>query len=718
MISLVAFLVRALTRLLFGVTVRGRLDPHEKLLVVCNHKSFVDGVLLGAWLPLQPTYLVHTSIARKWRFKIGLQFLPHLVVDTNSPLAIKAIVGLIEAGTPVVIFPEGRITVTGAMMKIYDGPAFVAAKTGATVVPVHLDGPEFGYFSRMSGDFPKMLLPRITVTIGKPQKVEMPDAPTAKARRRIASERLRRIMQHAAFEGRPATTIFPAFLDAAGLYEHDRYILEDIQKHYRYKDLLKASLALGRLTCKLSAERENVGVLLPNVGPTAALMLGMFAMRRVPAMLNYTAGPDGVANACRLAQVKVVLTSRAFVEKAKLSHLLAALGDQRIVYLEDLKPMFNLWDKLWLIGWAMRCPRRVIAKALPNDPAIILFTSGSEGKPKGVVLSHDGILANTAQIRSVIAFNSKDKFMSALPLFHAFGFTGGMVLPLLHGARIFLYPSPLHYRVVPELIYDRDCTVLFSTNTFLANYAKAAHQYDFYNLRYLVVGAEKLGDDVRQLCMDKFGMRVLEGYGATECSPVISVGTPLANKYRSVGEPLPGMECKLAPVPGIPEGGVLHVKGPNLMLGYLSYDKPGEIVPPSSEFGQGWYNTGDIVDLDDGFITIQGRMKRFAKIAGEMVSLEVVERLATTAQPKYLHAAATIKDARRGESIVLFTLDPSLSREQLKDAAQQFGAPELAIPRRLVHIEKMPLLGNGKKDYVTLMKMAEQLNQSAVGSAP
>jgi acyl-[acyl-carrier-protein]-phospholipid O-acyltransferase / long-chain-fatty-acid--[acyl-carrier-protein] ligase len=719
MIHLVAFLVRVLTRLFFDVRVTGTFEHHPKLLVVANHKSFLDGILLGAWLPLQPTWLVHSSIARLWYFKIGLQFLPHLVVDTTSPLAIKAIVNLIENGNPVVIFPEGRITVTGNMMKIYDGPSFVAARTGAAVVPVHLEGPEFSSIaSRMSGDFPQMLFPRIRIHIGKAQHVAMPEARTARERRRLSSEQLRRILQRNAYDARPQTTLFPAFVAASELYDRSRTILEDVQKVWTYRDLLKGALALGRLVGKHSSEGENVAVLMPNVGSTVALLFGMFGTRRVPAMLNYTAGPDGVRNACELAQCKLVLTSRAFVEKAKLGHIIEALKDRRVLYLEDLRPQFNLLDKLWLIAWALPKPLRALRPVQPNDPAIILFTSGSEGKPKGVVLSHAGILANVAQVRSIIAFNSKDKFCSALPLFHAFGLTGGMALPLLHGARVFIYPSPLHYRIVPELIYDRDCTVLFSTNTFLANYAKFAHPYDFYSLRYLVVGAEKLGEDVRKLCMDKFGMRVLEGYGATECSPVISLSTPLANQIGSVGEPLPGVECRLQPVPGIENGGRLHVRGDNVMLGYLSYDRPGAIDPPRSEVGQGWYDTGDIVTLDDrGFITIQGRMKRFAKVAGEMVSLEVVERIATQAQPKFVHASATVKDPKRGESILLFTQDPHLTREQLQAAAREAGAPEIAIPRRIVHIDKMPLLGNGKKDYVTLQKMAAQLDSSAVPSA-
>jgi acyl-[acyl-carrier-protein]-phospholipid O-acyltransferase/long-chain-fatty-acid--[acyl-carrier-protein] ligase len=717
MVDIVALVVRIIFRLFFRVTVVGELHKYDKLLIVANHTSFIDGILLGAFLPIQPTYLVHTTIAKLWYFRIGLQFLPHLVVDSTSPLAMKAVIGLLEAGKPVVIFPEGRITVTGTVMKIYDGPAFVAAKTGAAVVPVHIDGAVYSYASRMSGDFPKKLFPRISLTIHPPSSIPMPVARTAKLRRRLASEQMRKIMQHAAFESRKQCGLFEAFLKAMALFGKDRKLIEDIrQTPDSYAVLLKGAMALGRIVSRHTVEREVTGVLMPNVNTTVSLLFGMFAMRRTPAMLNYSAGLEGMQSACEVAKIKTIFASRVFVEKAKLTNAVAGLRNVQVLYLEDQRASFTLGDKLWLMLWAIRFPKSVMRPVEPEEPAVVLFTSGSEGKPKGVVLSHASILANVAQAAAMIEFSSKDKFMSSLPLFHSFGLTAGVILPLLHGSRVFLYPSPLHYRVIPELIYDRDCTVLFATNTFLANYAKHAHPYDFYRLKHLVVGAEKLTEDVRKLCVDKLGVRPLEGYGATECSPVLTLNTPMANKSGSVGQLMPGIEHMLEPVEGVEDGGTLHVKGPNVMVGYLKADQPGIIQPPSSSFGPGWYNTGDIVSMDDdGFVTIQGRMRRFAKIAGEMVSLEVVEKIAVLAQPKFQHASAALKDAHRGEMIVLLTQDPELRREQLQTAARELGAPELAVPRRILHIDKVPLLGNGKKDYVTINKIAEQMTQATAG---
>ncbi len=702
------FFSRIVLRLLFGVQVRGRLDRHEKLLIVSNHQSFLDGALLGAFLPVMPVWLLHSTMASRWYFRIPMKLFPYLVVDTANPLAMKALVALVDSGKPVMIFAEGRITVTGGLMKIYDGPAWVAARTGATVVPVHIDGPQYTRMSRMSGDFPRKWFPRITLTIGEPRKLEMPEARTAKLRRRLASERLRRIMQETMFAARQRTTLVGAFLDAIELHGRGRALLEDVrQADQSYGSLLKGALALGRIASKLSEEGEYVGVLLPNTGATACLLYGLMAQRRVPAILNYTSGLDGMRSACHMARVKVVISSRAFLEKARLQATIARLEGVRIVFLEDLRPMFTLADKLWLIFWALRFPRKAVKPARPEDPAVALFTSGSEGRPKGVVLSHDSILANIAQIHAALDVTSRDKFMSCLPMFHTFGLTVGVFLPFTCGARIYLYPTPLHYRVIPEMAYDRNCTILFATNTFLANYAKHAHPYDMRSLRIVGAGAEKLSEDVRALWAEKFGIRLFEGYGATECAPVISVNTFLAFRTGTVGELLPGMEAKLEPVPGIEGAGLLHVRGPNLMLGYLSESAPGKLQSPSSVFGPGWYATGDIVSIDDaGFITIEGRMRRFAKVAGEMISLETAEAIAVAASPHSRHAAVAVEEPGRGEVIVLYTEDAALKRDALKQAARDLGLPELALARRIVHLKPLPLLGNGKRDYVTLNRLA------------
>jgi len=697
--------------LLFRVKVHGDAAPlrEQRLLVIANHESFLDGLLLGLFLPVDAVFVVHTGVANSWYFRLVLSLVDYLAVDPTSPMAMKRVIKLIESGRPVVIFPEGRITVTGSLMKVYDGPAFVAAKTGATLLPVRLDGASRSYFSRVSGKYPRRLLPQISLTFLPPTRLAMPEAATARLRRRKAGEGMRRLMQEMVFASRPRQTLYAALMDAAEIFGRSRRLVEDMKQiEYSYDDLLKMALMLGRLAARATAAGDVVGILMPNLAPTLGLIFGLTARRRVPAMLNYTAGTEGMQAACVAAGIRTVLASRAFLEQAKLVDKVGALKDVRVLYLEDLRAQAGLADKLWLVLYALRFPRAFELAADPESPAVVLFTSGSEGKPKGVVLSHRALLANIAQIRAVIDFSVEDKLLNALPIFHSFGLTAGALLPVLTGANLFLYPSPLHYRVIPELAYDRNCTILFGTNTFLAQYAKFAHPYDFFRLRYVIAGAEKLSESVRALWFEKFGLRILEGYGATETAPVLAVNTPMAYRSGTVGQLLPGIEARLVPVPGIEGGGLLHVRGPNVMSGYFRYDHPGRIEPPASDVGPGWYATGDIVNFDeDGFLRIVGRVKRFAKVAGEMVSLEAVEKMAVAAAPGAAHAASSQPDAQRGEALVLFTTDAGLNRERLQVAAKAGGWPELAVPRKILRVDALPLLGTGKIDYVTLKAWAE-----------
>lgn len=710
-------MIKAALKAIFGLLFRIEIDnqskeisshqiAHKGTLIIANHESFLDGLLLGLFLPFRATFVVHTTVLNSWLFRQILSMVPHLAVDPTSPLAMKKVIKLLEAGESVVIFPEGRITLTGSLMKVYDGPGFVAAKTGVRILPVRLDGAQRSYFSRLSGDHPKSLFPKITLTILPMTSLLMPEAPSSKLRRRMAGEEMRRIMQKMVFESHPTQTLFSALVDAMSVHGRGTKLVEDMkQVEESYGDLVTKSLALGKLVTKVSTTSEAVGILLPNVSNTVCLIFGMSAMGRIPAMLNYTAGAAGIQNACIAANVKTILSSRQFIEAAKLTLVMAQLSGVKVIYLEDLRSQFGLIDKLWLIGFAKWAPLLATRKQHPEDNAVILFTSGSEGKPKGVVHSHRSILANVAQISAVIDFSPSDKFMIALPLFHAFGFTCGAIMPLVTGSKMFLYPSPLHYRIIPEVIYDRGCTVLFGTSTFLGNYAKFAHPYDFYKLRYVVAGAEKLNEEVRTTWSDKFGIRILEGYGATECAPVLGVNTPMAYKAGTVGQLLPGLESKLEPVPGVTAGGLLCVRGPNVMKGYYLFDRPGVLVHPSD----GWYSTGDIVAIDEHqFVKIMGRVKRFAKVAGEMVSLETVEQIANKASPTGHHAATTQEDPSRGENIILYTNDEKLTKEALQFTGRELGLPELAIPRKIILVKDIPMLGTGKTDYVSIKQMAER----------
>ncbi len=705
------FLAR-IVRVLFRVRIEGKTEipPHRRLMIVANHESFLDGLFLGLFLPFDPVFVVHTGVHKNRFFRRILRYVDHLSVDPANPMAVKNVIKLVEAGRPVVIFPEGRITLTGSLMKVYAGPAFVAAKTGATILPVRIDGPARSWFSRLSSGAPRKLFPRVTLSIQPSTGITIPEGDTAKQRRQKAGEAMRRIMQKMMCDSEPKRTLYSALLDAIAIHGRGRSVLEDVkQVEYTYLDILKMTLGLGRIVAKNSEPGECIGILLPNLAATVGMFIGASSQGRVPAMLNYKAGAAGMQNALIAARIGTLFTSRAFLEQAKIESDVAALRDVRILYLEDLKERIGLADKLWVLGHLL-FPRAAEKTNDPESIATVLFTSGSEGKPKGVVLSHRALMANIAQMRSIIDFSTNDKVLNALPIFHSFGLTAGTLLPLMMGMNLFLYPSPLHYRVIPELAYDRSCSILFGTNTFLANYAKYAHAYDFFRLRYVVAGAEKLSDAVRNLWFEKFGLRVLEGYGATETAPVLAVNTPMAYRTGTVGQLLPAVEYRLDPVPGIEEGGLLSVRGPNVMSGYYRVDAPGVLEAPSTSAGNGWYETGDIVTIDDdGFLSIAGRVKRFAKVAGEMISLDVVERMAAAAAPAAMHGVSTRSDGARGEAIVLFTTDQTLTREALVESARRMGVPELAVPRKILPVGSLPLLGTGKVDHVALKQFAEAL---------
>lgn len=706
---MIAGFLRVVFRLLLRLRVEG--DAADivsgRTLIVANQDSLLDGLLLHLFLPGDVTIAVTPMDLRHPLVRLLMRAVPHVVID--DPLSLKTLMRRLERGRPVAVFPQGQATATGGLMKIYDSAALLADHCNARIVPVRINGTLYSRFSAVSGRFPKQLFPRVTLTVMAPQALPpLPPLP-AKARRRRLAEALLRIMEHMMFASRPRLTLFEALVAAAELHGYRTRILEDSQGVHTYRGLVKASLALGRLGSRLSEEREIVGVMMPNIMPTIALLFGLGLMRRKPAMLNYTSGPDALRSACIAAGIKTVITSRRFVALARLETSVAALSTLRIVYVEDLRAQFGIADKLWLIGWALWRPRSAIRATDPAETAVVLFTSGSEARPKGVALSHDALLANMAQMGGVIDFGPNDKFLAALPLYHAYALTACTLMPLVTGTRLFLYTTPLHYHVIPQLAYTRACTYVFGTSTFLAHYARQAHPYDFFSVRVVVSGAEKLTPEVAEQWLRKFGLRIMEGYGATECAPVLSLNTPLHYRAGTVGRFLPGIEHRILPMPGITRGGVLHVKGANLMQGYYLYGEPAVLKPPQSEAGEGWYNTGDIVEIDeDGFVTIHGRVKRFIKIAGEMVSLEVVESIARHASPHHRHAATVELVQRSGESTVLFTTDPELTRAVLQKAARDLGSQDLAVARRVVHVRELPLLGSGKTDYVTLGSIADK----------
>ena len=499
--------------------------------------------------------------------------------------------------------------------------------------------------------------------------------------------------------------LFDALLDARDKYGAKKQILEDQDRNpLSYTDLVRASFALGRKIAAMTKPGEHVGILLPSGSGAVVTFFALHAFGRVPTMLNFTAGLRNLRAACELAGVKRVLTAHKFIELGKLHDIVDALeAKATITYLEDVRGTIGIADKLFAAAAGI-FPRQFRAHAKPSDPGVVLFTSGSFGAPRGVVLSQANLVSNAMQIAAHIELDPAWVFFNPLPVFHCFGLTGGVILPLLTGMKAFQYPSPLHTKQIPALLKDAGASVLLATDTFVNQYARASESDELSGLRFIVCGAEKVREETHNLINEKFGnVPVLEGYGATEASPVIAVNKPNDNRRGTVGGLLPGQEWKIEPVEGIVGGGRLLVRGPNIMSGYLRED--GGVDAPEG----GWHDTGDVVTVtDDLWITIKGRVKRFAKIGGEMVSLTAAEDLASAVWPDGRHAVISMPDKKKGEKLVLITDCQTAAVTSLVAHAQSVGAPELAVPRKILKVQEVPLLGSGKTDYVAIQRMADQ----------
>jgi len=701
----------SILRLLFRVRVLGLENYHEanrladgRMVIIPNHVSFLDPLLLSVFTPEQPAFAMNLYQARKWYFAWVEWLIKIYKIDPLAPMSLKTLMSDVKKGAKLVIFPEGRISTTGGIMKIYDGTGRIVEKTGACVLPVHISGAEYSKFGRLGGKIGAKLrtrfFPQITISFLPPKKFE--------AGAQVSALQIYDIMTDAKFAASDyKKSLLAALLDAADLHGASQIIATDLTRAtLNYRQLFTRAFVLSDKLADRLFEQKFVGVLLPNSLGALVAFVALQILGKVPAMLNFSAGSTNILHACNLANVQTVLTSRAFVEKGKLEHIITALEQKyKVVYLEDIRPSVTIFDKIsGLINavFARENLRAMIARTDANSPAVILFTSGSEGVPKGVALSHINLLANINQSCAALDLTPSDVLFNAMPVFHSFGLTVGMLLPLMRGILIFLYPTPLHYRVIPELIYDANATVVLGTDTFFNGYAKYANAYDFNSVRLAVLGAEKLKESTRKLYADKFRVNLLQGYGVTEASPVISFNTPMASKVGSVGRAFPEIETRLEAVEGLETGGRLFVRGANIMLGYIRENNIGVV----EEQGE-WYDTGDIVDIDeDGFITILGRAKRFAKIAGEMVSLMICEELAGHLFADSCHAAIAMADERKGEHIVLYSEAQELTREALANAAREKGLPEIYMPKHVIYMDEIPRLGNGKIDYPALKVIA------------
>ena len=722
-------LLRLLLRLLFRF--RGYdtavLTTPGPILLVPNHVSWFDWLFLGALLDDDWKFVVSSLTAQTSPLhRLIMLNRRTFPIDTTSPYAVKRMAEFLQANGRLVLFAEGRISHTGSLMKLFDGTGFLLHKTGARVILCYLRGaqrlplcPQPGWrrwFPEVTAHFTAALSPPVEAPTG---------AGTTPVRERLTAW-LRDRMVEQQFQVEMAMgprDVLSAIVTAARRQPR-KIVLEDAsRKPLSYRRLLTGVAALGRpLGAALAADAERVGVLLPNVNALPILLLALWRRGRVPAILNYSTGPATMLACARLAGLRQIVTSRAFLERAKLDVAPLTAAGLEFVYLEDVRAQVGGGQRLLALLGATFAPGRLgrpVAGAAPlaDRPGVVLFTSGSEGVPKGVVLTHTNLLANLRQMLAVTDIMDTDRLFNCLPLFHSFGLTVGALLPLVRGLYVFIYPSPLHYRMVPAAFYDTDATIFLSTNTFLNGYARKAHPYDFRTLRYLFAAAEKVQTATANTWAQKFGIRILEGYGATECSPCLSVNTPLTPRYGSVGRLLPGVEYKLEPVEGVAEGGRLLVRGPNIMAGYLNADANAHFL----ELG-GWYDTGDIISVDpDGFLFVRGRLKRFAKVSGEMVSLTAVEDALAGAFPQYglrcQVAIITRPDEAKGEILIAVANESRLTLEEIRTAIRLKGLTNLSTPREILYVRDLPKLGTGKIDHRGLAKVLAASATPATGEA-
>lgn len=713
--AMVQSFIRWTLRFLFKVKVTGLENYHnasKRMIIIANHISYLDIILIAAFIPDRLHFAIKPNESHSWWMRLSLSLIDFCIFEYGNPMSTKTLIKSVRQHKPCVIFPEGRLSTTGALMKIYEEPALVADKAQALVLPLRIDGVKFSVFSKLKNIKNKRWLPTISITILPPVPFELSPSIKGRKRRVILGTKLYDTMTHMMFESsKNNQTLFASLLNARRLHGKKTVIAEDHQNQsVNYQKLVLKSYILSEVINQVTHPSEYVGIMLPNSLAAVVTFFAMQAGKRFPAMINFGSGAKSIIHCCTSAQVKTIISSKKFIELAELENVIDDLKNHgiEIRFLEDLADNIRISHKIK--GLIKSSLDSIYLNSVKNintkeTPAVALFTSGSEGSPKGVLLTHYNIQANRMQVSTIVDFGLNDICFNALPMFHSFGLTTGTLLPILSGMHVVLYPSPLHYRIIPEMIYDKNATMIFATNTFLSGYAKCAHAYDFHTVRYIFAGAEPIKDSTKQIYMEKFGIRILEGYGCTEAAPLVSVNTFMQYKKGSVGRILPALSHRIEPVEGIDQGGRLYLKGPNIMLGYLKTDQPGIVQRPEGD----WHDTGDIVYVDDDkYLFIVGRLKRFAKIAGEMVSLNYIEHMAQECWPDHQHAVVARADENKGEQTVLYTTYPNPDKSTLIQFAKDHGYNELQTPNHIYYIETIPVLGSGKTDYVSIQKISNE----------
>lgn len=676
---------------------------NEKILYVINPSSLLDPIFIALFLPHKMTYIVDENIAHTWYMKPLRSFGKVIEADFNSFTSTKKIIQALEEHSHCMVFHDRQFITNPALMNIYETTALIITKTKAKLLPILIDGAQYSPFSYFHHKAKLHLFPKVTLTILPVQEITSPHASSKENRKYLASK-IHTLMSELRYQATDINmNILESLVQAIKIHGKKKYIAEDQDRTpITYNTLFLKSYALGAALDAHIGKEKCIGFLLPNSLASIVAFLALHLYKHIPAMLNFSAGKNSLLSACQTGLIKTIVTSRKFIKLADLQELEQAILDAqiRIIYLEDVAKKVTLGIKIKAVynTFFLNIP-----KVDPQSPCAMLFTSGSEGLPKAVLMSHANVKANHEQILSIISVTSADRFFNCLPMFHTFGLGVGTLLPILNGMFVFMYPSPLHYRIVPQLFYESLSTFLLGTDTFLTGYARYGKPYDFFNARYIIAGAEKLRDSTIDTYTRKFKITPLEGYGATETSPVVSVNTPANRRAESVGKLLPGIEYQLLPVEGIEKGGNLCVRGDNIMLGYMFNAQPGILCPPQD----GWHELGDIVEVDqENFIYIKGRAKRFAKIGGEMVSLAAVEQALNSLLKDTLYGVISLPDDKKGEVIVLLVEKNPITTGNIAAHFARHDIPPLWVPKKIFNLKSVPLLGSGKFDYAEAKKIA------------
>jgi acyl-[acyl-carrier-protein]-phospholipid O-acyltransferase/long-chain-fatty-acid--[acyl-carrier-protein] ligase len=736
------------TQTVYRVHVIGRDNFPEKTgaLLVCNHMSFVDVALLVAATDRPIRFLMYQGIYNHPYVKPLAKMVKAIPISSElHPRemlhSLRVASDALRNNEIVCIFAEGQITRTGQMLPFRRGLERIMKDVAVPIIPVNLDGVWGSIFSFERGRFlwkmPHHIPYHVTVSFGKP----MPHTSTAIELRAAVQE-----LQAVAFEARKPRmrALDRAFVHTARLHPLQFFMADGKTPRVSFASALGKTVyiarRLRRQVARISTnDQPMIGLLIPPSVGGALTNYALMLMGRVPVNLNYTAPNEVIASCAGQCGIDVVVTSRAFLERFPNMTI-----PGRTLLLEDALAAPRFSEKLTALALAWLMPVGLLKRALGahrvklqtefatgkgraarmDQLATVIFSSGSTGDPKGVMLTHFNIASNISQVNQVFMLDGRDKILGILPFFHSFGFTAGLWLPAVQGVGVVFHVNPLDAQIVGALIEKYKVTLLVATPTFLQAYMRRCKPESFGSLQYVLVGAEKLQERVSLAFEDQFGIRPLEGYGCTECSPIVAVNgkdfrapgfRQVASRRGKIGHPLPGVSVKVVDIdtgqpvaPGT--AGMLLVKGPNVMRGYLGKpEKTAEVLH------DGWYTTGDIAMMEqDGFLTITDRLSRFSKIGGEMVPhILIEEKLNELADAtEQVFAVTAVPDEKKGERIVVIHTLPESKLAPVLEKFAQCDLPALWKPKpgQFVHVDAIPVLGTGKMDLRGIKALAAALS--------